>query len=647
MGMPSESHRFRIRYMQMLCPRCDDVRVLGQPCLTCGRPPDPREVDPDRQRVRQVAEDGLGALRSRPNVSQSPPEPIEVWDLLRDLTTTAMQAMADAFGDPTKAQPLVEAAQALAQVRVDIAGAPRLRPWFALWDAASEVVGGASDAVEAFLETQLQPLPIDAQRLARRAQEMLDEAADPAAPASAALARAARIAEATTVGEAIVEMGVQLFDDATGTSLTELDREFDRYADQIAGGSPREWPPGVGTGVAQLRHDVVGRGNEERFWRVARQTFQMLTGYGSLLALLSSPEWTADLNHLLLRTHDAAVGAKGMLASANHARQEVDALLTATHAMVEGPGKYLIALLLACVTADPYADLRLLDASELIRTCGRAGGQDLLEGLEPTLRIAEAHDEFRVVGDRVQFTARTAGFSELSVPELVDKVLAAEESITGILAGTYVASHHVGAPSPNIRIEEFGLEAIPVVEAYMALGGYPVTAAALEDNQLRIETSAAVSARSLSQVSALLPFLPGDCEELVLRDSAGTELCGPISLLRDASAAEDDLAKTLAQWKAFQGWSIGGNPLLSRDLVRKLVAVMALELITSESALKTQVGNLRTLRDWARDDDLLANALSAGITLLREKAIDDVRPETVERVSKLTDFAAQQLASPF
>ena len=112
----------------------------------------------------------------------------------------------------------------------------------------------------------------------------------------------------------------------------------------------------------------------------------------------------------------------------------------------------------------------------------------------------------------------------------------------------------------------------------------------LEDSQLSIETSAEVSATSLSQASALLPFLPDDYEELVLRDSAGTELRGPISLLRDAYVAEEGLTKTLAQWSAFRGWSIGGNPVVSRDLSRKLVAVMALELMTSESSsLKTQV----------------------------------------------------------
>ena len=53
------------------------------------------------------------------------------------------------------------------------------------------------------------------------------------------------------------------------------------------------------------------------------------------------------------------------------------------------------------------------------------------------------------------------------------------------------------------------------------------------------------------------------------------------------------------------------------------------------------------MREWALDDDLLANALSAGITLLRERAIGEVKPDTVKRVSQLTDFAAQQLASPF
>ena len=53
----------------------------------------------------------------------------------------------------------MEAAAALAQARVDIEGAPRLRPWLALWDAASEVVGRVIDAVAAFLEAQVSGPP--------------------------------------------------------------------------------------------------------------------------------------------------------------------------------------------------------------------------------------------------------------------------------------------------------------------------------------------------------------------------------------------------------------------------------------------------------------------------------------------------------
>lgn len=643
--MARDRFRFQIRYGQMRCTRCDEVRVLGQPCHSCGLRPDEREIDPNRGAVRRVAEEALSALRSGPRPATTSPDPIVVWDFIHDRTTAAMEAMAAAFADPTKSPSLRSAALALAQARSDIANAPRLRPWLGLWDAATDVVQRASDAVEAFLETQLQAVPIEAQRLAARAQAKLDEAADPAEPATAALVWAARIAEADTVGDALVQMGLQLFEDAEATSLTELDRENWSLADRIAGSS-REWAPGVGVGVAQLRGDVVGRGNEERFWQEARRTFGIVTGCHDVVNIMSTQPWTDDLRHLLLRAHDAAVGVRGMLASAGHQRQEVDALLTATHSMIEGPAKYLLALVLACSTGQSYTDLRLLDASELIRRCSQAGLGGLLEGLEPTLRVAEAHDEFRVVGGRIHFTARTAGYGDLSVQELVDKVLAAEESITAILAGVYVGSQTVGVPGPSISVQDLGLEVLPVIETYMAMGGYPVTKASLENDRLSIGTTSPVTSRSLAQVSALLPFLPDEYGEVALRDDSGTELRGPVSLLREAASTQDEFTKTLREWTAFRAWMIDGQPLVGPDQMRKLVAVTALQLTPSDLSLRDKVARLRALREVVADDVPLAESLSACITILREEGLG-ARPETSSMISRLVEYAKLEVDSPF
>jgi hypothetical protein len=568
-----------------------------------------------------------------------------VWDLIHDRTTAAMEAMAAAFADPTKSPSLRSAALGLAQTRSDIANAPRLRPWLGVWDAATDVVQRASDAVEAFLETQLQAVPIEAQRLAVRAQAKLDEAADPAEPATAALVWAARIADAATVGDALVQMGLQLFEDADATTLTELDREYWSLADRIAGSS-REWAPGVGVGVAQLRGDVIGRGNEERFWQEAGRTFGIVTGSHDVVNIMSTSLWNDDLRHLLLRAHDASVGVRGMLASAGHQRQEVDALLTAAHSLIEGPAKYLLALVLACSSGESYADLRLLDASELIRRCSHAGLGGLLEGLEPTLRVAEAHDEFRVVGRRIRFTARTAGYRELSVQELIDKVLAAEESITAILAGVYVASKAVGAPDPSISVHDLGLEVLPVIGAYMAMGGYPVANASLENDRLSIGTTSPVTSRSLAQVSALLPFLPDEYGAVALRDDSGTELRGPVSLLREAASTQDEFTKTLREWTAFRAWTIDARPLVGLDQMRKLVAVTALQLTPSDLSLRDKIARLRALREVVADDEPLAESLSACITILREEGLG-ARPETNSMISRLVEYAKQQVDSPF
>ncbi len=635
-----------LRYSQIRCLRCGEIRVRGVACDACGLRPDPREIDPDRPRIELLCRRAIDALHSSPKPSAKPLEATEVWGRLEPLGSQALEALADAVQHPVDEQSLIEATTAISQARVDIAHAPRLRPWGKTWEAASETIEGLSDAVEMFIQAHAQKQPIDAQRLARAAQARLDVAGDLVAPTVAPLLRAERIATAASYEEAMVEASSQLFARTSATDLLSLDRELSSLLERVAKGRG-PWPNGAGLTVGLLYEDVAGTCDDDRFWAVASLTFASLTASSGWVPLMKSTAWLDDFDHLLLRAHDASVGVRGMLASARHARHEVDALLTGTHALIEGVAKYLLALLLASGGRGRYIDLRMLDASVLIRQATAGGLVDLLEGLEHTLRVSEAHDEFKVIGDQIRFTARTAEYPQLSVGELVDKALAAQESTHGITVGVYAAALIAEAPPTNLGPQDFGVDPITMARSFMELGGYPIASAEVEGGRLLLTTTRQVSARTLPQVAAVLQFLPEEWDSLSVGDMDGTEIVGPLEPLREAARTTDEFAKMLHFWEGYRSWSCAGSEIVSVEHLRKLVAVAAIKVLMSESHPRDKVSRLRQLRDLAVSDVALADAVSAGIALVREQALGNPTPETIRRVDLISEFANKRLTSPF
>jgi hypothetical protein len=513
--------------------------------------------------------------------------------------------------------------------------------------AAEETANNLSTAIEKFILAHVQKLPIDAQRLARAGQQDLDAAANPAGPAVAALVRAERIATASSPEEAVVEASSQLFGRSSASDLLSLDRELSTLLERISH-VLGPWPSGAGLAIGFFHEAVADTGDESRYWSVASRTYELVAGSGaSVQVLTSSAYWVDDLGHLLLRANDAAVGVHGMLASARHLRQEVDALLTAVHALIEGVAKHLLALVLVSSGQGAYPNLRKLDASELIRRARSAGLGALLDGIDHTLRVAEAHDEFRVIGNRVRFTGRSAQYPELTTDELVDKALAAQESTIAILSGIYVASITAQAPPPNLMFEDFGLYTVTMVRSFMELGGYPVTDATVENECLRLSTTTRVSPNTIVQIAALVPLLPDDWDCLSIRDDEGRELVGPLSPIRATAQATDEFNKTVLGWETYLAWTLDGSRLISQDHLQKLVAVSTLDVLVTEAHRREKVRRLRILRAAAQSDELLADAVSAGIAYVREQAVGTASADTVGRLDFIFEAARKRLDSPF
>jgi hypothetical protein len=448
----------------------------------------------------------------------------QVWGKLEELTGGLLLALQKAIGPEGLADDLLAWAARTAQLRSDVQAAPRLRPWLRAWTAADATIENLVVALRGFVEAAGEKTPLQAQMAAREAQRALDEAANPISEEGEELEMAQAIAEAASTEEALELLGQQVFKRAHARDFLALDRDGFRHFRRITQ-STDEPPAGTGLGLSLLVGEVEGSMNMVRFWRVAQEAYViLLSDHQRLEALVTTDEWRKDFKTALLRSYDANVGLMGTVASARHARHEVDALLTAAHGVIEGSAKLLMAGLLFGRAGGDYKTARALDASVLIKHLVDLGLADLLEGIDHTIRVAEAHDEFHLDRDDVVFTGRTAQYQRLSAAELVDRVLATQETTSALVAATYCACLSVGGTIPNVDLAvDLGLDQQSVLTLFVALNGMTNAEVLLEPPLLTITGDLELSAGSMPVVGALLPFIPPEVERVALEARSGQD----------------------------------------------------------------------------------------------------------------------------
>jgi hypothetical protein len=560
----------------------------------------------------------LDALNGTP-----PPNPILLDDVHRRMAVAAddvLRGLKESFDTQDGAEALLSGAEGLAQLRADIAGSPRLRPWIGAWSAAEETETNLSAAVRLFLAAAASQTILDAQRLAREAQARLDGAAGPIATAGAQVRKVEALRAASTSEEALQMLAEQTRDELVGDDILEVDRSGQHLFERITGHGGA--PPGAGLTLGLLVAEVRGTTDEDRFWKVGKDAYNIITSDSSrLVAVMRSAEWLHDFRLALLRAYDASVGLTGALASARHTRHSVDALMTSAHALVEGSAKPMMAALLACAGAGNYMSARKQDAAELIRAMSALPNAPSLEGIDRTIRIAEAHDEFEVQGDMIIVTARSREYDRLSIDELVDRLLAARETIAAWVVGAYAAMAEAGIDAPAIDpTEDMGLDPERWLAFMASLVGIQDPQVELRGDRLLIHGEATLAPASIRVVGALMPSVPDSVKMISIEGPEGTHsLSGPTGALRLAASATDPEEEQHAFWIAWSKWEFAGQPLLSREQLRKVVSVSAMEAMATGD-LKIAIPRLRALRlvATAVDDRELADTLSSCVRWMRE-----------------------------
>jgi hypothetical protein len=658
-GSQDKVYRMTYGWKRIECHRCHDIRIAGVVCPTCGLIPDAREVDPERQRRQRLARTALSALRS----PETMPDDMADWAGSETFPDQLMGGLGewlglffDALGsdprEPTTEQRIVEAIRKLLQYRTVVSGGTQLRPWLPLWRTAEKIVDALAMTARHFLEASSAETPLIAQVAARAGQQAMDEAAELAGHLADQLDRWERVSEAERMQDILPALAVEAYRLAGVEDLLALEAAGAAIFQELTG-SP-ECPPGVGFTLQVFKIQAETVLDQERFMAVTRQLYSELTrDSGRLERLLRDPNVAKDLQDGHERAYDAAVAAQAVLAVERPARQEVRAMLGLALNALEGPGKRYVAALLAIVRNDDYSRLRRQDARALLDQAKQRGLGRFLEGLDEALRKARAYEDFLYEQGIVILTDHgeiRADSERLSVPRLVDRILASQETLLALATAfsAVAASHDIELVGADF-FERLGLSQSEIVEMMLRVLNWSDVVIELDSEAVRVEGTVQSPRHPLYAVATMLSFLPlaGRMEIVAHTSNGSRRLTGPLEPWRRWQASQG-LEKELAFVEAMRNWTIDDQAVWSAEQLRKYVAIRALQEFGA--GYPACVRPLRELRRTALNlgETDLATALGSLVSLAREAELGPVDEKLRSRVvDALSAWALQDLPDPF
>jgi len=618
-----------LSFSRIVCRQCGDKRIVGVVCPTCGEEPDEREVDPDRQRRVRLARTALEILDG-PAPDASPelsPLAAVIWGrmlvVFDDLLGAVMAANGDAREEPT----LMNAIIVFRQLEGDVAATPRLRPWIDLWTAVEDVLSRLRTIVRHYLLGAAADTPLEAQREAQAAQRELDEAADPAAALSKRMEDWARVDAAETIDKAVAVLAEIAFERSGARNLLEFDHAGYTVYERVSG--MKTSLQGLGVGLNFIAEQARGPFDESRVWRVAQESFSLLTADSNWLATtVNDSVWRNDHKAALEKLWDAGHLHTAALAAVRHDRQTIRAMLGVGRDFVESTGKRYLATVIAASKKTPYAKYRDQSAGNLLIAAEQMGLASLVAGLDRTVRIASAHDEFALEGGEVILMDRGVEVERLSIGVLVDRVLTGVETTLALGLGVLCAAIHGGIEPDQVLpdLDALGVEPEEALAWVLASSGWRDVQVRMEGGVVTASGTADEGLLTMSHVAALIPRIPDGCKGVtVLAETrAGQqELQGPFEPFRVFQAATDELEKQVRHVELLRSWVRDGTPLVSETQARKIVSVLSLQSLTPDDVRGT-IRRLRMLLQAARtiEDEELADVLAALIGGLRGSYLD-------------------------
>lgn len=644
-------HRFSLSFARIECRGCGARRIRGVACGTCGELPDEREVDPTRQRRQAAAQTALVALDG--DYSAEPLAlPTDVWNEMSKWPDAFFGAISDLTEGKADVG-LVAVMKRLGQIKASSITARRLRPWLQLWNTHDALVTELESAARSYLKAFAAETPLAAQQAAQQAQGAFDRAAETLATFNELRERQQKVEAAETAEEAAAILVGQTFHSTGANNVLEFDAAGKVIYQRITGSY--DCPSGMGATLQLSVAQVLPLIDEDNFWKVVSNAWAFLNQHRARFSeALKSPNWLSDFRDATARTHDVASVYGSALSNAQRGRHAARAMLDFIHGLVEGSAKRHLATLLSCVLRKrTYEGLRNRDAGGMLNTAGQQSLTHLLTGIDRTIRIAKAHEDWDVNGDSVTLRSGDSTVT-MDMEELADKMLTALESVVAIQLAITIAAGQEGMGLEQLHpLEDLDVEWEAAVALSLAFAGWTNVEARQEEGVAEVSVTVPrkeLDKEPLQVVTMAVPHIPSELSharfELDVGSTQSRMIEGPLTPIRSWAAEQEGLQKDVLFWEAAHLWTVDGSPRLSRDHIRKCVANVASQSLGSP--LGETMARLRILRDMAVrvDDGELAEVLKSMMGSVRNKDLDlPQAPEAQENLELLMKWQSMSVPS--
>jgi len=627
--------KLTITFSMVRCA-CGAERQAGRGCPACGR--DPEEVDADLERRRKIVRE----IGDRELVEDA--EPLAIEDAF-----AAIRAWFDRFSAAYEATGYGAVEEAAGRLRVSLeqldalharaARARRLRPGHALWAAIDGVLLAFDQVRDTYLDALAAATVDDAEAAAVRGQAAIDSATA-ALDRFNALANAWDQVDSADLAEEHGDLlaGAEAIALLSGTTdMVVLDRKGAELFARITDGAVAA-PNGFGLSLQLLDLAVEASMDPTRFWQTARSVYQLLVNHDvALRGLFGDADWRADFVGVSVEARDAGFEAAAVATVGANRRRLVQSALRLSARQIERAAQPLLATLLAIGERQPYASERKRDINALLTRATQSGHEDLLLGLDPKLRDADAHGKFEIHADGIHLTGSRGKLDYLSDEELVDVTLAGTESIValywGLVAGLVAAGVDLEELEEAVAAEIADADRIKLV---LLLNGWHDVDVRIDDAHV-IARGEREGESAWGLLAAVVSVMPESCEtlSLVATDESGTHTAtGPLAPFRLWSGADDEQKKEIAFTLASMAWNIDGAPILARAHTEKVYAYRAVEALNPQVATGAALTTLNVLLDASRaiGTDPLALAIAAALRLRREVATGTPPTTSVDNV---------------
>ncbi len=626
------SHQFDVllNFKTIPCARCGGERIMSVQCADCGAMPAKGEVDSNVVRRRQ----GLARVETRRMEAAAAAQQRPDSDGLAALLGELLRALGEFSRDPLSDDAVDGLASALAAIDVTQEGLTvraRLRPGIGLTRARQESVVKLAAVWREYAEALVAPTPAQAQAAAKRAQAMIDTAADPVVAAREYEAAASILEDESLVVPVRVLKALETrFPDTPFVDLVSAGR--------VRAASELRIDVGPNSGLSYLLLESIAARylSPDRFREKLRMLADGARKPDRLATIASMDGAVRSLSETHRLIVEAAIAYGAAIAKDNDDRSVVRRTGRLVSELYELGGAAFgwYRLLERDVSAvDAFVRQQEDDVTGLVAKLQKGPLASAFDDAERFLRNAPNHGrsfDFDPDARRVLIRLRSHPESEIELDDYVDRAFAFFETLLACVWGLENALELTSIEVSLTEADALYLGFSPIALAAAALDRI----ADVTVDRFHAEGEAWYFDLTTTESDLLIPALSiasiprADAKQIVLRAAEEPELIVGLSSWRELGDGGDSRSKMMSflelKWRSTRG----GAPVLTAGDVQFVLVALG------KSALDGDVSTVRHLRQirswsvqrgWVGEAELSTRLMAA----TRGTAIDALRNELV------------------